>query len=219
MKLKLISFRYLLLYGQIVARTIFAFCNGKFLRRCVRISNKNQLQINENIRDKVVRLIGSDGSLLGIVSSIQALNLAAEQGLDLVKIADKANPPVCKIMDYGKHLFETAKKAKESKKNQHTADLKEIRLSVNIDTHDLETKAGHAKRFAESGSKIKVAIRFKGREMGHPEIGSEVMKKFAQTCAEFADIERPAKLDGRNMLMFLAPKNKAIPNKSKNSER
>ena len=141
--------------------------------------------------------------------------MAAEQNLDLVKIADKATPPVCKIMDYGKHLFETAKKAKESRKNQHTAELKEIRLSVNIDTHDLETKAGHAKKFAENGSKIKVSIRFKGREMGHPEIGSEVMKKFVQACAEFADIERPAKLDGRNMLMFLAPKNKTVSGSSK----
>ena len=112
-------------------------------------------------------------------------------------------------MDYGKYKFELAKKEKESKKNQHTVEIKEVRLSLNIDTHDFETKVSHAGRFAKSGDKIKVSIRFKGREMGHPEIGYNLMKKFAESCAEFADVERPAKLDGRNMLMFLAPSTKA----------
>ncbi len=132
-----------------------------------------------------------------------------EKNLDLVKIADKALPPVCKVMDYGKYKFELAKKEKESKKNQHTVEIKEVRLSLNIDTHDFDTKVGHAQRFAKSGDKIKVSIRFKGREMGHPEIGYNLMRKFAQSCEEFADVERSAKLDGRNMLMFLTPKSKS----------
>lgn len=126
-----------------------------------------------------------------------------------MKIADKAVPPVCKIMDYGKYKFEIAKKEKESKKNQHMVEIKEVRLSLNIDTHDFDTKVGHAQRFAKNGDKIKVSIRFKGREMGHPEIGYSLMRKFIESCAEFADIERSAKLDGRNMLMFLTPKAKS----------
>ncbi len=135
--------------------------------------------------------------------------MAAEQGLDLVKIAGKAVPPVCKIMDYGKYRFELSKKEKESKKNQHVVDIKEVRLSVNIDTHDFNTKVAHAQRFVNSGNKVKVSIRFKGRETGHPEIGYDLMKRFSESCGEFASVERPAKLDGRCMLMFLAPKSKA----------
>ncbi len=119
-----------------------------------------------------------------------------------------AKPPVCKIMDYGKYRFEQAKREKEARKNQHIVDIKEIRLSLNIDTHDFNTKLGHAKRFISEGDKVKVSIRFRGREMGHPELGYEIMRKFADSCAEFANIEKPAKLEGRNMLMFLAPKPK-----------
>lgn len=140
------------------------------------------------------------------MSSSQALNLAAERNLDLVKIAPQANPAVCKIMDYGKYRFEQAKREKEAKKNQRIMDVKEIRLSLNIDVHDFNTKLKHAARFINEGNKIKVSIRFRGREMGHPEIGSDIMQKFADGCADFANIEKPAKLDGRNMLMFLAPK-------------
>lgn len=151
-------------------------------------------------------MIDSDGSQLGIMSSSQALNLAAERNLDLVKIAPQANPAVCKIMDYGKYRFEQAKREKEAKKNQRIMDVKEIRLSLNIDVHDFNTKLKHAARFINEGNKIKVSIRFRGREMGHPEIGSDIMQKFADGCADFANIEKPAKLDGRNMLMFLAPK-------------
>ena len=165
-------------------------------------------QINEEIRDKEVRLISDDGEQLGIVPIQQAQDIAVEKGMDLVKIAPQAKPPVCKIMDYGKFRFEQAKREKEARKNQHIVDIKEIRLSLNIDTHDFNTKLGHAKRFISEGDKVKVSIRFRGREMGHPELGYEIMRKFADSCAEFANIEKPAKLEGRNMLMFLAPKPK-----------
>ena len=175
--------------------------------RCVTISSK-ELQINDEIRDKELRIIDTDGSQLGIMSASEALDKAAEKNLDLVKISPMAKPPVCKIMDYGKYRFEQAKREKEARKNQHIVDIKEIRLSLNIDTHDFNTKLGHAKRFISEGDKVKVSIRFRGREMGHPELGYEIMRKFADSCAEFANIEKPAKLEGRNMLMFLAPKPK-----------
>ncbi len=173
--------------------------------RCLSISNK-ELQINEQIRDKEVRLIGPDGVQMGIVSSETALSVAMEHNLDLVKIAPQAVPPVCKVINYGKYRFEQAKREKEAKKNQHVMDIKEIRLSLNIDTHDFNTKLKHASRFIASGNKVKVSIRFRGREMGHPELGTEIMDKFASECSDFASVEKPAKLDGRNMLMFLAPK-------------
>ncbi len=179
---------------------IVTLCGGAF-----DISSKG-LQINEEIRDKELRLIDSDGSQLGVVSLSQALNLASEKNLDLVKIAPQAKPVVCKIMDYGKYRFEQAKREKESKKNQRIMTLKEIRLSLNIDTHDFNTKLKHASKFISGGNKVKVSIRFRGREMGHPELGIDIMNRFAQECSEFANVEKPAKLDGRNMLMFLAPK-------------
>ena len=136
----------------------------------------------------------------------KAMALAEEQNLDLVKIAPQVTPPVCKIMDYGKYKFEQAKREKEARKNQRVVEIKEIRLSLNIDTHDFNTKLGQALRFLQAGDKVKVSIRFRGREMGHPEQGYETMKKFAQACEEAANVEKPAKLEGRNMLMFLAPK-------------
>ncbi len=153
-----------------------------------------------------MRLVGADGSQLGIMSARAALDKAFEQNLDLVKIAPTANPPVCKIMDYGKYRFEQSKREKEARKNQKVVELKEIRLSLNIDTHDFETKGGHAIRFLQGGNKVKVSIRFRGREMGHPEIGYDTMKRFAAFCEEYANVEKPAKMDGRHMLMFLAPK-------------
>jgi translation initiation factor IF-3 len=140
------------------------------------------------------------------MSSAEALNRAASQNLDLVKIAPQATPPVCKIMDYGKFKFEQQKREKEARKNQHIVEIKEIRLSLNIDTHDFETKLNHATKFLKSGDKVKASIRFRGREMGHPEHGLEIMRQFAEACTEFASIEKPAKLEGRQMLMFLAPK-------------
>ena len=151
-------------------------------------------------------MIGADGAQLGIMSARDALNLAAEKNLDLVKIAPQATPPVCKIIDYGKYRFEQAKREKEAKKNQRVVEIKEIRLSLNIDTHDFETKRNHAIRFLNDGNKVKVSIRFRGREMGHPEQGADIMKRFAESLADTANVDKPAKLEGRNMLMFLAPK-------------
>ncbi len=173
--------------------------------RCLTISNK-ELQINEEIRDKEVRVIDQDGSQLGIMSTGRALERAAASNLDLVKIAPQAKPPVCKIIDYGKYRFEQAKRDKEAKKNQRVVDIKEIRLSLNIDIHDFNTKVGHATRFLNEGDKVKVSIRFRGREMGHPELGRTTMEKFAQALSEIANVEKPPKLEGRNMLMFLASK-------------
>ncbi len=169
------------------------------------ISSK-ELFINEEIKDAQVRLIGDDGAQLGVMSAKEALKIAEQKDLDLVKIAPQATPPVCKIMDYGKYRFEQTKRDKESKKNQKVIEIKEIRLSLNIDTHDFETKGSHAIKFLKAGNKVKVSIRFRGREMGHPEIGLNTMSRFAEFCSEYASVEKPAKLDGRNMLMFLAPK-------------
>lgn len=163
-------------------------------------------QINEEIRDKEIRVIDSDGSQLGIMSASEALSKASEKNLDLVKIAPQAVPPVCKIMDYGKYRFEQQKREKEARKNQHVVDIKEIRLTLNIDTHDFQTKLNHALKFLRSGDKVKASIRFKGRELGHPEHGTEIMRRFAEACSEVANVEKPAKLEGRQMLMFLAPK-------------
>lgn len=163
------------------------------------------MQLNEEIRDKEVRVITADGEQLGIMSSKDALKKAEERNLDLVKIAPTANPPVCKIMDYGKYRFDQAKKEKESKKNQRIIETKEIRLSLNIDTHDFDTKANQARKFLATGHKVKVSIRFRGREMAHPQLGEETMRKFAEALAESCNVEKPAKLEGRQMLMFLAP--------------
>ena len=153
-----------------------------------------------------MRVVDQNGEQLGVMPIRQALNLADEHQLDLVKIAPQAKPPVCKIMDYGKYRFEQAKREKEAKKNQRVVEIKEIRLSLNIDTHDFETKAGHAIKFLKAGNRVKVSIRFRGREMAHPEHGLETMKKFAAACEEYGTVEKPAKLEGRSMLMFLAAK-------------
>ena len=169
------------------------------------ISNK-ELTINEEIREKEIRVIDSHGSQLGLMSSKDALAKAFEKDLELVLIAPNATPPVCKIMDYGKYCFEQAKREKEARKNQKVVDIKEIRLGLSIDTHDFETKGNHAKKFLQSGDKVKVSIRFRGRELGHPEIGTEIMQRFAEYCSEVAVVEKPAKMEGRNMFMFLAPK-------------
>lgn len=167
---------------------------------------KKEMQINEQIRDNELRLIGADGAQMGVMSARDAQRLADEAGLDLVKIAPTAKPPVCRIMDYGKYRFEQAKKEKEARKNQHVVDIKEVRLGLNTDVGDFNTKVSQAKRFLQHGDKVKVNIRFRGREMGHPEMGLESMKRFAEACEEFAAVEKAAKLEGRNMLMFLVPK-------------
>lgn len=205
--------------SRFAAHTIFlvriSLFSKQFLRRCLSISSRD-IQINGEIKDKEVRLIDSNGEQHGVVPIAQACAMAKAQNLDLVKVASKANPPVCKILDYGKYCFEMAKKEKESKKNQRIVDIKEIRLSVNIGTNDLNTKVAHAQRFINNGDKVKVSIRFRGREMGHPEVGYDIMNKFANLCAEFAAVERPAKLDGKNMLMFLSSKPKS-GNSTKNT--
>ncbi len=175
-----------------------------FIWRCLGISKETQ--INEEIRDKEVRVIGADGSQIGIMSAKDALALAEKSNLDLVKIAPGANPPVCKIMDYGKFRFEQAKREKEAKKHQKVMDIKEVRLSLNIDTGDFNTKVNHAIRFLKAGDKVKVSIRFRGREMAHTENGTVIMQRFAEACAEFGTVEKAAKLEGRQMLMFLVPK-------------
>ena len=169
-------------------------------------------QLNEDIRDSEIRLIGSTGEQLGIMSAAQAQRIADEQGLDLVKISPQATPPVCKLMDYGKFRFEQGKREKEARRNQRVVEIKEVRLSLNIDTHDFETKKNHALRFISDGNKVKASIRFRGREMGHPELGLEIMRKFSDAMSEVAVVEKPAKLEGRSMIMFMnakpAPTNK-----------
>ncbi|MBP1576896.1 MAG: translation initiation factor IF-3 [Oscillospiraceae bacterium] len=165
-----------------------------------------ELTINEDIRDKEVRLIGVDGEQLGIMDTKEAQRLSIEQNLDLVKIAPQATPPVCRIMDYGKYRFEQAKREKEARKNQCVIEIKEIRLSLNIDVGDLNTKVKQATKFLQDGNKLKVSIRFRGREMAHPELGQDVMDRFMELVSEHGVLEKPAKLEGRHMLMFVAAK-------------
>ena len=164
-----------------------------------------EMQINEEIRDKELRVIMGDGEVLGIMSADEALRIAEEKDLDLVKIAPHAVPPVCKIMDYGKYRFEQQKKEKENKKNQKVVETKEVRLSINIDTNDFNTKVNQANKFLKNGDKVKVSIRFRGREMAHSKLGLDVMERFGQAI-EGGTIEKAAKLEGRNMAMTVAPK-------------
>ena len=167
---------------------------------------KLEHQLNEEIRDKEVRLIGADGAQLGIMSSADAQRLAYEKDLDLVKIAPNAVPPVCKIMDYGKFRFEQMKKEKEAKKNQRVVEVKEVRMSPNIDTNDFNVKLKNAQKFLKEGNRVKVTVRFRGREMAHTSIGEVLLKQFGESCAEIATVEKNPKLDGRLMTMFLSPK-------------
>lgn len=165
-----------------------------------------ETQINEEIRDKEVRVIDTDGTQLGVMPIAQAMSLAEQKNTDLVKIAPQAKPPVCKIMDYGKYRFEQTKREKEAKKNQRVIEVKEVRLSLNIDTHDFETKVNQAIKFLKSGNRVKVSVRFRGREMAHPENGLVVMSDFSDAVKEYGTVEKPAKLEGRSMLMFIAAK-------------
>ncbi len=166
----------------------------------------SELMINEEIRDKEVRLIDADGTMLGIFSSREALNIAMEKNLDLVKISPQAKPPVCKVMDYGKYRFDQMKKEKEAKKNQKTMEVKEVRLSPNIDDHDLQTKLKNAQKFLEKGDKVKVSVRFRGREMTHTEIGRKVLDDFAAGIGSVGEVDKAPKMEGRSMVMFLMPK-------------
>lgn len=167
----------------------------------------NELQTNDQIRDRNVRVITDDGEQLGVMTLREAMDIADEKGLDLVKVSPHANPPVCKIMDYGKYRFEQSKKLKEAKKNQKIIVLKEMRLSATIDKHDMEVKAKHVNKFLKAGDKVKVSIRFKGRQMTHTEKGRKVMNEFLTMVEENGVMEKSAKLEGRSMFMILAPKN------------
>ena len=162
--------------------------------------------INEQIRDKEVRLIGADGSQLGIMSAREAMKLAQEAELDLVKIAPTAKPPVCKIIDYGKYRYELARKEKEAKKKQRIIEVKEVRLSPNIDTNDLNTKVNAARKFISKGDKVKVTLRFRGREMSHMANSKHILDDFAEKLADIATVDKPAKVEGRSLVMFLTEK-------------
>lgn len=162
--------------------------------------------MNEEIRDREVRLIGEDGEQLGVVSIKEALELADEKNRDLVKIAPGARPPVCKIMDYGKHKYEQAKRDKDSRKKQKTQQLKEIRLSLGIEEHDIQTKAKNAAKFLSKGDKLKVSLRFRGRELGHTNLGYAVFDKFAKEIEEYGTMDYRPKMEGRSMVTMFMPK-------------
>ena len=166
----------------------------------------SELMINDQIRDKEVRLIGESGEQLGIMSAKDALKLAEEAGVDLVKIAPTANPPVCRIVDYGKYKYEQLRKEKEAKKKQKVVEVKEIRLSPNIDTNDLNTKMTAARKFITKGDRVKVTLRFRGREMAHMNSSKHILDDFAESLSDVAVIAKPPKVEGRSMTMFLTEK-------------
>ena len=166
----------------------------------------SELMINEQIRDKEIRLVGSDGEQLGIMSSREAQKIADEAGLDLVKIAPNAKPPVCKVIDYGKYRYEMARKEKDAKKKQKTVELKEIRLSPNIDVNDLNTKMNAARKFLAKGNKVKITLRFRGREMAHMNSSKHILDDFAENLADVAVVEKAPKVEGRSIGMVLAEK-------------
>ena len=172
-------------------------------RRCTTIS---ELMINEQIRDREVRLIGQDGEQLGVMPITEAMKLAREAELDLVKIAPTAKPPVCKIIDYGKYRYEQARKEKEAKKKQKTIEIKEVRLSPNIDENDLNTKVNAARKFIEKGNKVKVTLRFRGREMAHVQSSKQILDVFSERTADVAVVDKAPKMEGRSMTMFLTEK-------------
>ena len=175
-------------------------------RRCFKIAAKEQL-INEDIHEKEVRVISAEGEQLGIMSSADALQKAIDADLDLVMISPTANPPVCRIMDYGKYRFEQTKREKEAKKNQKTADVKEVKMSLNIDTNDFNIKVKNAIKFLQNGDKVKVTIRFRRmRELTHVNLGEDLMKRFCDAVAEYGGSDKPSKLEGRNYAVVLSPK-------------
>lgn len=171
--------------------------------RCLEIK---ELQINEEIRDKEVRLIDSEGNQVGVVSRSKALDLAFDAKLDLVKIAPNSKPAVCRIMDYGKYRYDMMKREREAKKKQQVINIKEIRLTPNIEEHDLNTKANQAKKFLDNGDRVKVSVRFRGREMGHTDMGRQVLDKFNELISEHGVIDKKPKMEGRSMIMFLSAK-------------
>ncbi|MFC7442880.1 translation initiation factor IF-3 [Laceyella putida] len=177
-----------------------------FFRRWQVISKDQQHQVNEAIRAREVRLIGVDGAQLGIKSLREALQLAQEANLDLVNVAPQAKPPVCRIMDYGKFRYEQSKREKEARKNQKIVQIKEVRLSPTIEENDVQTKLNHVKKFLQSGNKVKLSIRFRGREITHQEIGRRILDRLAGEVKDISDVERQPKLEGRQMIMILTPK-------------
>ncbi len=193
-------------YARFFIFKMFRHYFVSYFRRCFNIASLAH-QINEEIRDKEIRLIGEDGVQLGIMSSAEALEIAAERGLDLVKLSPGSVPPVCKIMDYGKYRFEQSKKEKEARRNQRVIEVKEIRMTPGIGANDFNVKLKNAMRFLADGNRIKVSVRFRGREMTHTDIGADLLKKFADECSEVAVMDKNPKLEGRNMTMFLSPKN------------
>ena len=169
---------------------------------------KNQIQMNGDIRDPEIRVIGSDGEMIGVMSPREAIRLAEDEDLDLVKISPNAVPPVCKIMDYGKFKFEQAKKEKENRRNQKVVELKEVQLSMTIDVGDLNVKAKQATKFLEQGNKVKVSIRLRGRQMAHSNLGKDVIMNFYERHNELCVIEKPNNMEGRNIILILAPAKK-----------
>lgn len=189
-----------------------------FIRRCATISRET-VRINEEIRVREVRVTSASGEQLGIMSTRDALRMAEEQHLDLVEVAPKAKPPVCRIMDFGKYRYEQQKREKEAKKKQKVISIKEVKLRPNIEQHDFDVKLKNAIRFVEDGNKVKVTIMFRGRELSHPEIGKEVLARVAEKLGDSVSIERNAKLEGKNMTMIVAPKaQKSKPKKSKETQ-
>jgi translation initiation factor IF-3 len=174
-------------------------------------------QFNEDIRDREIRLIGDDGEQLGIMPAAEALEIAYSKNLDLVKIAPGSNPPVCKIMDYGKYRFAQAKRDKEAKKNQHIIEIKEIRMSPSIGENDFVVKLKNAQKFLSEGNRVKVTVRFRGREMAHTNIGEELLRRFAAECAELGALDKQPNLEGRNMSVFISPKIQTPPKKIQKS--
>lgn len=170
------------------------------------IDIKEETKINEEIKFKEVRVIGPDGNMAGVMAPSEALKIAEENDLDLVLIAPTANPPVCKVMDYGKYKFEEMKREKEAKKKQKVIEVKEIRISPNIDQHDFDFKVKNTITFLKSGNKVKITLRFKGREASYAELGEKVLLKFKEALEEYGTVEKPPKLEGRNMTMLVSPK-------------
>lgn len=183
---------------------IAMFGSVNIFRRCTVISK--ELMINGQVRDKEIRLIDADGSQLGIMSAKEAQKMANSKNLDLVKIAPQAKPPVCKIMDYGKYKFELAKREKEAKKKQHVVNIKEVRISPSIDDHDFNVKVNHALKFLKAGDKVKVTVRFRGREVNHASLGQGLLERFANSVSELGVVEKKPKLEGKNMTMILTAK-------------
>ena len=179
------------------------FHRANRFRRCFGI---NDLMINEEIRDREVRVVDQNGEQLGVMSSRDALALAEQRQLDLVKIAPQARPPVCKLMDYGKYRFEQSKKEREFRKNQKVITVKEVRLSATIEDHDIDVKFKNAVKFLKEGNKVKVTIRFRGRQITHSEIGRQVMTEFAERIKEYGTVDKAPTIEGRNMSMFITPK-------------